>query len=348
MKKPSVSNAAVCATLRSRVLKELKNDVPEGDVKSHFSRDGRFALLTDVADATDCSNEVYVEFSETSPLRSPLEIYVGRRRVIAGIWRTDVWANGQKLDAAGPWQTLCEEIDDDGAFVERLLPLTGGRSLSRRLFVACKENLFLNVDVLYGSDAERANVESCLRTDATNAKTSAPVLRLRSLFPLDLAEATVSQDVSIKEVAFCDIAPNSAPFARVFPFTATERQVAATSGTFAFKTIYGGVLETSTRRRGGSACVATLFDWNANRATRPVSVGVATVGENLRTVDDGRAVGRQILLGRERYILYVSTSRRPAIRSILSRNLLSDFMFGKFFIGRGVEPLVDVEIPEDF
>ncbi|MBR2003402.1 MAG: hypothetical protein IJ991_04385, partial [Thermoguttaceae bacterium] len=110
----------------------------------------------------------------------------------------------------------------------------------------------------------------------------------------------------------------------------------------------GGVLETSARRRGGSLCVATLFDWNANRVTRPVNVGIATVGENLRAVDADRAVGRQILLGRERYVLYVSTSRRPAIRSILSRNLLSDFMFGKFFVGRGVEPLVDVEIPEDF
>ncbi len=358
-KKPASAADDARETLRSRVLAELSAEVPEGDVKSFFSRDGRFALLTDAADATDRTNEVYVDFSSDEPLRLPFEIYVGRCRVIAGTWQTDVWADGQKLDATGSWQTLCEEIDGDGAFVERLLRLSDGRSLSRRLFVACKEKLFLNVDVLYGSDAERANVESCsptvatnaencLRTGATNAKTSAPVLRLRSLFPLDPAEASISQDVSTKAFAFCDIASNSAPFARVFPFSATERQADATSGTFAVKTIYGGVLETAARRRGGALCVATLFDWNASRATRPVNVDVATVGENLRAVDDGRAVGRQILLGRERYVLYVSTSRRPAIRSILSRNLLSDFMFGKFFVGRGVVPLVDVEIPEDF
>ena len=342
MKTKSVPSVAeVRATLRSRVLEELKTEVPEGDVKSHFSRDGRFALLTDAADATDCSNEVYVEFPTTSPLRSPLEIYVGRRRVIAGIWRTDVWADAQKLDATGPWQTLCEEIDDDGAFVERLLPLTGGRSLSRRLFVACKEKLFLNVDVLYGSDAERDAAE---RSSASRA----PLLKIRSSFPLDSVETFATPTDAAQEIAFCDVASDSTPFARVFPFSATERPTDATFSTFAVKTTYGGSLETSTRRRGGSACVATLFDWNANRATRPVNVGVATVGENLRAVDDGRAVGRQILLGRERYVLYVSTSRRPAISSILSRNLLSDFMFGKFFIGRGVEPLIDVEIPEDF
>lgn len=349
MKNKSVSNvAAVPSTLRSRVLSALNAEVPEGDVKSHFSRDGRFALLTDAADATDYTNEVYVEFSNSSPLRSPLEIYVGRRRVIAGNWRTDVWANGQKLDATGPWQTLCEEIDGDGAFVERLLPLSGGRSLSRRFFVAYKEKLFLNVDVAYGSDVERDAESSKSQMKNPCDKAPSSLLRVRSLFPLDSAESFISQNVSSQAFAFYDVASASTPFARVFSLSATERPSDATSGTFAVKTIYGGVLETSARRRGGSVCVATLFDWNANRATRAVSFGVATVGEEMRAVDEGRAVGRQILLGRERYVLYASTSRRPAIRSILSRNLLSDFMFGKFFVGRGVVPLVDVEIPEDF
>jgi hypothetical protein len=139
MKKPVFNGAAVQPTLRSRALAELSAEVPEGEVKSFFSRDGRFALFTDASDANDCSNEVYVEFSESSPLRSPLEIYVGRRRAIAGPWRVDAWANGQKLDANGPWQTLCEEIDGDGAFVERLLPMTGKRSLSRRLFASFRE-----------------------------------------------------------------------------------------------------------------------------------------------------------------------------------------------------------------
>ncbi len=349
MKNKSVSNvAAVPSTLRSRVLSALNVEVPEGDVKSHFSRDGRFALLTDAADATDYTNEVYVEFSNSSQLRSPLEIYVGRRRVIAGNWRTDVWADGKKLDATGPWQTLCEEIDGDGAFVERLLPLSDGRSLSRRLFVACKEKLFLNVDVVYGSDAERDAESSKSRTENPCAQAPSPLLRVRSLFPLDSAESFVTQDDFFQAFAFCDVVSASTPFARVFSLSATARPIDATSGTFAVKTIYGGVLETSARRRGGSLCVATLFDWNANRALRQVKIDVATVGENLRAVDDGRAVGRQIQLGRERYVLYVSTSRRPAIRSILSRNLLSDFMFGKFFVGRGVEPLVEVEVPEDF
>ena len=340
-KKPVYGLDAVSTTLRNRVLEELKSEVSEGDVKSFFSRDGRFALLSDAADTSDFSNEVYVEFSDSSPLRSPLEIYVGRRRVVAGTWRTDVWAEEKKLDATSSWQTLCEEIDGDGAFVERLLPLTGGRSLSRRLFVACKEKLFLNVDVLYGSDAERDVSERAL-----NSQT--PLLKIRSAFPLDATETLATQTDATEEIAFYDVASDSSPFARVFPLSISERLIDATSGTFAVKKTYGGVLETSARRAGGSVCVATLFDWNANRATRPVSFGVATVGEDLRAVDDDRAVGRQILLGRERYVLYVSTSRRPAIRSILSRNLLSDFMFGKFFIGRGIEPLVDVEVPEDF
>ncbi|MBR5242755.1 MAG: hypothetical protein IKW13_00835 [Thermoguttaceae bacterium] len=336
MKKKPVSDAAVDqSSLRSRVIAKLSEEVPEGDVKSFFSRDGRLALLTDAADSNDCSNEVYVDFSPSSPLRSPLEIYVGRRRVVAGTWRTDVWANGQKLDATGSWQTLCEEIDGDGAFVERLLPLSGGRSLSRRLFVANKEKIFLNVDVLYGSDAER------------NSTAEAPLLKIRSTFPLDSTETNAKSADATDEVAFYDAA-STLPFARVFSLSNVKRRLNASDGTLAAKTTYGGSLETATCRRGGSVCAATLFDWNANRATRPVNVGVATVGENLRSVDEDCAVGRQIQLGRERYVLYVSTSRRPAIRSILSRNLLSDFMFGKFFVGRGVEPLVDVEAPTDF
>lgn len=334
MNNPPISRAAD-PTLKSRALAAFSAEVPEGAVKSFFGCDDRFALLTDAADANDRSNEVYVEFSSREPLRSPLEIYVGRRRVVAGIWRTDVWADGQKLDATGSWQTLCEEIDDDGAFLERLLPLAGGRSLSRRLFVACKEGLFLNVDVLYGSNAERAAGEL-----GSKSAEPAPLLRTRSLFPLDPAETLVSQVDETKEVAFCDVGSDSRPFARAFLLSTNE--------TLAVKTTYGGVLASESRRRGGVLCVATLFDWNASRATRTFSIDKATVGENLRAVGDDLAIGRQIRLGRERYVLYVSTSRRPAIRSILSRNLLSDFMFGKFFVGRGVKPLVDVEVPDDF
>ncbi len=336
-KNPTPRVAADASTLKSRVLATLSDEVPEGDVKSCFSRDGRFALLTDASDATSCSSEVYVEFPTTRPLRSPLEIYVGRRRVVAGNWRTEIWADGQKLDATGPWQTLCEEIDENGAFVERLAPLSGGRSLSRRLFVACKEKLFLNVDVLYGSDAERAAVE---RGSASNA----PLLRIRSILPLDSTDALATQTAEPNEVAFYDVDSQSRPFARAFHLGADE----TLSGNLAVKTVYGGVLATEAQRRGGCVCVATLFDWDANRATRPVKRGKATAGENLRAVGEDFAVGRQIQLGRERYVLYVSTSRRTAIRSILSRNLLSDFMFGKFFIGRGVEPLVDVEVSDDF
>jgi hypothetical protein len=343
MKKPVFNGAAVQPTLRSRALAELSAEVPEGEVKSFFSRDGRFALFTDASDANDCSNEVYVEFSESSPLRSPLEIYVGRRRAIAGTWRVDAWANGQKLDANGPWQTLCEEIDGDGAFVERLLPLTGKRSLSRRLFASFREKLFLNVDVLYASDAERVAEEDSRTAD----EQTPPLLRVRSTFPIDSTETFVSQEDKNNAVTFCDVGGAPA-FARVFSLSANARPRDASKGSFAVKKTYDGSLESTTQRRGGSVCVATLFDWNANRATRPFNIGVATVGENLRAVDDGRAVGRQILLGRERYVMCVSTSFRPAIRSILSRNLLSDFMFGKFFVGRGVEPLIDVEIPDDF
>ena len=173
-------------------------------------------------------------------------------------------------------------------------------------------------------------------------------MRARSILPLDSVETSFSLTDVSKAVTLCDVESNSPPFARVFSLSANEKDVKTSSRNFSIKTTYGGSLETTTQRRGGALCVATLFDWNVNRATRAFNVDVATVGEKMRAVDDAIAVGRQIQLGRERYVLYVSTSRRPAIRSILSRNLLSDFMFGKFFVGRGVEPLVDVEAPDDF
>ncbi|MBR4833241.1 MAG: hypothetical protein IKU86_02755 [Thermoguttaceae bacterium] len=340
-KQPSPRPVADKPTLKSQVIAAFSNESPDCDVKSFFGRDGRFALLSDASDASDRSKEVYVEFPTNRPLRSPLEIYVGRRRIVAGIWRADLWANEQKLDATGPWRTLCEEIDENGAFLERSLSLTGGRAFSRRLFVAYNEGLFLNVDVLHGSDSERAAVEHGLGSNA-------PLLRIRSAFPLDSTDAFATQTEAPSEVAFHDVDSRSLAFARAFLLEAYENPSDERDGTLAVKTTYGGILAAEARRRGGSLCVATLFDWNASRATRAVRIGKATVGENLRAVDENSALGRQIQLGRERYVLYVSTSRRPAIRSILSRNLLSDFMFGKFLVGRGVEPLVDVEVPDGF
>ena len=67
----------------------------------------------------------------------------------------------------------------------------------------------------------------------------------------------------------------------------------------------------------------------------------------MEPVDEDAAVGRKIKLGQEQYVLYASTSPYPAIRSIMSRHLLSDFMFGKFTVSRGVTPIVDVGIENE-
>lgn len=328
-------------SLRERLVAEAfangNASEPNAARASFFGADGASAIFADSLDVGK-GNEAFVEFSrqKKSALETAFEFYCDGRAALAGRWTTELFADETPLRPVGNWTTVCDDLDDDYSFLERVIDLSGGRRFSRRLFLARNEALFLIADTIFSSSAERRRV----------AGGEGPLLRYRSAIPV--ANGTSArQDSEAREVELTEEITGRGPiaFARIFPITAPEWRADKSGAEFEIENRgeNGVALTTTAARRGTALFVATLIDGDSRRAARPCSWRALTVGESLRVASDDAAVGRKIQLGRERFVLYASTSPRPAIRSVLGRNLLSDFMFGKFFADRGVQPIVDVE-----
>jgi hypothetical protein len=359
-------------SLKARALDALSSEPQDGAVFSILSRSGQFLLLSDAPDDAKGS-EFFVEFptdAETPrSLNLPVAFYSKRRKIFDGTWKTSATLDDETLAPTGPWETLCDDFNDSYAFCERSIPLVGNRRVSRRLFFSYNESLLLLFDEFSGNSADRED---------------APLWNYQTFFPLD-PDVDLLEDPEAREIILRrqiapiqDVASKSAKqtkkqgkilseeellmeelysadpieseifeiLARIFPFTLPEWKKDKSQGDLRVRKRPPG-LQLTAKREGGVVTSALLVDLNARRASRRCSWRPLTVGENMEAVDEDSAVGRKIQLGREQYVLYASTSPCPEIRSILSRNLLSDFMFGKFTAKIGVDPIVDVELEDE-
>lgn len=353
--------------LRTRVLNALAEEVQDGAVCSAASESGRYLLLANSPNA-DKGAELVVEFPDKNAtldrLNLTIEAFSQRVALFEGTWTANIEVDGETLLPTGTWETVCESFEKDYAFFERTIPLTGGRRLSRRLFFAYHEALLLFFDEVAGNPTDRIN---------------APKWNYRAFYPLakglELGEDDEAREVVLQRVVENATATTSKKkkeknpkqsevdqfladlydsddedekkafenIARVFPLNLCEWKADRASGDMrAIKTPFG--LELTAIREGACVASSLLVDLNVKRSTRRCTWRTLAVGESMQRVSEDHAVGRKIQLGQEQYVLYASTSPAPAIRSILSRNLLSDFMFGKFTASRGVDPIVDVEI----
>ena len=358
--------------LKVRALKALAASDIEPDARSAITERGDVLFLSDSSEADARGAEFIFAFpSERVPetLDMETEFLIDGRPILAGVTTTELYANKQLLTPTSEWTTLCEDLCERYAYVERSIALSGERRLSRRFFLAYNESFMLIFDELDGTSLDAKSV---------------PQFRARSVFPFNTAR-NVQTDAEAREIALVRRAngaesnPNAAqktavktslkkkstrdeipeetrlleelanapekdrlePFVRLFPLCLPEWRADASRGDF---TATENGLELTATRSGTCLTSALLIDFNARRAARPCTWRKLTVGEKLEPVDEDRAVGRKLRLGQEQYVFYASTSPYPAIRSILSRNLLSDFMVGKFTAKRGVAPIVDVEI----
>lgn len=346
---------------KERALKRLCKDARQGAACSCFSQNCDVVLLADKPDAGGVGTNFLVEFSKSS-LDMRAELRLDAEIVTRDVWMTSLYANGTPLAPVDDWETLCSDADDDYAFCERSIRLEGGRRFSRRLFLAYHEALLVVVDELNASTQER-NVPTRLkhRLNAPLGVGVAPLelsetreieLQKTSRAPRDAAPKSPQRTPSSEEESILQEIKNvPSPrevksFARVFPLVLPERRDDATCGDFRVDD-GSRALELTTTRQGGVLLASLVFDLNSRRVARPCTWRPLTVGENREPVGEDVAVGRKLQLGREQYVFYASTSQRPAIRTILSRCLLSDFMIGKFTASRGVEPILDVEIVDD-
>lgn len=356
-------------SFRDAALESLRAESPDDVGRSRFAQNERVCLFAD-AETADKGVEFIVEFPETSrdaatsPLDAPISLHADGRPVLAGFWRVALEVDGRRLDPLGSWETTCVDLAKAYAFCERSLPVTGGRRLVRRVFLAYNESLLLLADELTPAPSDRVApaprtcqssfslaVETFVKTDpdareitlATNIfeRPKRPTPPRTKKTPQTEEEALLMQ-IDDAET------PRSreAVVARAFPLALPEWRADASCGAFDVDATQRS-LELAAKSSSASLFSPLLLDFNVRRAARPCSWRPLTVGERMAPAKADDAWGRRLQLGTEQYVFYASTSARPAIRSILGRNLISDFMIGKFLASRGVVPILDVEVDDE-
>ncbi len=346
---------------RERALERLRDDAPQGAVCSCFSKERDLVLFADNPDAGGVGVNFLAEFSKSS-LDARAELSLDEEVLARDVWSTSLYADGTPLTPCGDWETLCDDVADDYAFCERSIRVEGGRRFSRRVFLAYCESLFVVVDELSASTQERKNpplLEHRLNVplgenviglelrETREIRLQTPPRAIRDFAKKSSKKAPTSEEESIlQEIGNAPKPCESKALARAFPLILPERRDDATRGDFR-SIVDSNALELTTIRRGNALLAALVFDLNSRRVARPCAWRPLTVGENREPVGEDVAVGRKLRLGREQYVFYASTSQRPAIRTILSRCLFSDFMIGKFTAARGVEPILDVGIVDE-
>ena len=353
--------------MRIRALIALAADAPEGELRSVATATGDFLLLTDTPGGDGKGAECYLEFPSKSGRagKGALALNVDFSKdgdpLLEGKWTTEITVGGRPILTSGEWTTACEEFDDSYAYVERTVAFEDGRRFSRRFLFAYNEALLLIFDEIDGSDSDRENIPTWRYKSALPIASSLSLLQNAESREItvgttdvktevDAQKAVPKKNISEEERLLAEIAAykgKSKPeqvIARIFPLTLPEWRADKTCGDLVIKP---NSLEFTAVRQGKSLTAGLLVDLNARRAARPCTWRPLTVGEKMEPVDEDAAVGRKIKLGQEQYVLYASTSPYPAIRSIMSRHLLSDFMFGKFTVSRGVTPIVDVGIENE-
>ncbi len=365
-----MSSSSASSSLQTRVFNALASEVTDGAACSVLSESGRHLLLTD-SPIADKGAELFAEFPvEAQDLSVELAFVSKTLELFNGVWTTEVKVDGETLKPTGNWEALCESTENDYAFFELSLPLTRGRRLSRRFLFAYNEALVLLFDEIDGNDADReegsdweyraflpladaihiaedADARELLFQRANGTQNAATSVKKEKKSDATLSE--VDQfladlyDGDDEEEEVVEALEN---VARVFPLDLPEWKADDAAGDLRVTDAPRG-LELTAKRFGGALTSSLLIDLNTRRAERRCTWRALTVGEKMEVVDADSAVGRKIQLGQEQYVLYASTSEAPAIRSVLSRNLLSDFMFGKFLTSRGVVPIVDVDIEDE-
>lgn len=243
--------------------------------------------------------------------RLDAELAVGREPICLGSWLPRIVADERTLSVRSEWEEVCWETDDDMDFIELECSLTDGWTLQRQFLLARQDRFALVSDAVLG--LKRANIcyhqplplHEGVILEQTEENTEAMILgekRLGTVIPLSLSEWKSDQRDNRL---------------RVDPPR----------------------LEINARCK---ALYAPLFiDLDPTRRGKALTWRQLTVAENLQPTSKEVAVAYRVQIGKKQWVIYRSLEK-PANRTFLGLNLISEFLVARFKPDGEIETLVDV------
>jgi hypothetical protein len=223
--------------------------------------------------------------------------------------------NGERLSPTGNWEQVCWESDDDGDYLELELDLAGQITVQRHMLLSRKDGFLFLADALFGIQQGTIDYRSVIPSGGYT----------------DLSPEEETREGTL--------ARRDAKLARVLPLALPEWNVSRSRGQL--RSVPGGV-EISQSVDAGAMFVPMWFDLSRSRLSRPVTWRQLTVARERENVPADVAVGYRVQIGRLQWLVYRSLAQ-PAVRTVLGKNLLSEFLVGRFLSDGKVHTLLEIE-----
>lgn len=297
-----------------KIVTKLHNSLPDA------SNDSPWGRVATMQKSWRSRTNVTLTWEREFP---QIEILSRKRTLFTGEWRFDGTWNGAELRADGEWRQTCWNSDDDADFIELELPLTEDFVLQRSVLLAKNEHFVLLGEALSGDRFRGKNVldgELCWRT----------------FLPLEPHVQVQQKEDSFE--TFLNI--GSSPHATLLPLALPEWRRKASRGTdfgLQFDSLCTSV---STDK---STFFSPIFiDLESERMRSALTWRPLCVGEKLQNVPKHTAAGFRVQIDDSQWLIYRSLTPE-CNRSVLGKNLNSEFLVGTFGTDGNVKTIVEIE-----
>jgi hypothetical protein len=248
------------------------------------------------------------------PLR--IDLAVGRRKLISGLWTTSTTCDGELIPAVGEWEELLWRSDSDCDFLELSIDLADGLSIERQLLLAREDRILYLADIVVASGHGPR--------------------QLRHSIHLPLAPHVAWNPESETREGFL---ADSKRRAAVIPPGLFEWRCDPRGGSLEHQ---NGRLTLTQEITGRALCCPLFFDFDRTRFKKERTWRKLTVAQSLQRVSEDVAAGYRIQSNRDQWFFYRSLGP-CANRTLLGQNISSEFYAGRFLDTGEVDEWIEVE-----
>jgi hypothetical protein len=243
------------------------------------------------------------------------ELTSAGKRLWSGAWDLEVRWNNQACEPLDDWEQVCWEVNDDVAYLELEMQLSGDVTVQRHILLARQEQFLFLADAVLGIQHGS--------------------IAYRSTLPL-AGLSTFQGEAESREGS---LSIGERPRCRVLPLALPEWRNGFASGRF--QASEAGV-ELAQSAEGECLFAPLFVDLSRKRIDKQLTWRQLTVGQLREIVPGDVAVGYRVQVGKSQWLVYRSLAP-AAIRTILGQNVMHEFLVGRFHADGHVETLLEIE-----
>lgn len=240
-----------------------------------------------------------------------VEIGAGRHTLLSGSFAPHIEIDGHTACPESEWEEVCWESDDDMDYLEIECTLSQDWRLQRQFLLAREDRFAFVADALLGPTSAR--------------------IVYRHSYPL-AGEITMEQADEANEAMLLNSTRRGTLIPLALPEWQSESRV---------ERLRSDPARLDIQRTGRALYVPLVIDLHASRLKKALTWRKLTVAENLQILPADSAAAFRLQIGKQQWVFYRSLDR-PANRTVLGLNLMSEFLAARFQKDGEIETLVDI------